>query len=237
MKAMILAAGVGSRLRPLTEEVPKALIEVGGRPLIEYALATLVRSQVREAIVNLHHHGSLIREHLGDGAGFGLRLRYSEEEPLLGSGGGIRKARAWLEGNDFATLNADTIIDLDLREVLPLHRSRRAIATLVLRKDADMEAYGVIRTDEEDRVVQFLDTPARGCTPGRGEAFMYTGVQVLSPRIFDYMDHPGAFSITAKTYPRLLEAGETVLGYRFGGRWLTVGTPGELAAARAILET
>ncbi len=237
MKAMILAAGVGSRLRPITDTIPKAMIEVGGRPLVDYAVETLVRSGIREAIVNLHHHGHLIREHLGDGSRHGLTLTYSEEDPLLGSGGGIRKARAMLEDEDFATLNADTIIDLDLRKIIPMHRGGSAVATMVLRKDPAMESYGLIRTNSAHRVVQLLDTPVRGGKPGSGEAYMYSGVQLLSPRIFEYMEESGPFSITAKTYPAMLQSGEIVMGYPFDGRWITVGTHDELAAARCMLES
>jgi len=235
---MILAAGVGSRLQPITATIPKAMIEVGGRPLIEYAVDTLVRSGVEEAIVNLHHHGNRIREHLGDGTAYGLKLIYSEEDPLLGSGGGIYKARAWLDGDDFATLNADTLIDIDLRDLIPVHRGADALATMVLRKDPAMASYGIVRTNSAQRVVQLLDTPVRGCRPGTGEAYMYSGVQLLSPRVFRYMTgETGPFSITAKTYPAMLRAGEVVMGYPFDGRWITVGTHDELAAARCMLES
>jgi len=236
VKAMILAAGLGSRLQPITDTVPKAMIEVGGRPLIDYALDTLERSGIHEAIVNLHHHGRAIREHLGDESRYGLSLTYSEEDPLLGSGGGILNARRMLEDGDFVTLNADTIIDLDLRKVLELHRDRSATATMVLRKDPAMQCYGLIRISPRQQVVQLLDTPARGCKAGDGEAYMYTGVQLLSPRVFNYMEGHGPFSITASTYPAMLKAGEIVMGYPFAGRWLTVGTHDELAAARCMME-
>jgi len=111
---MILAAGEGLRLRPLTETVPKALVEVGGRPLIDYALNAVRHSGVEDVVINLHHLGDRIRDHVGDGRRFGLRIAYSEERTLLGSGGGIRHARHLLGTGTFVTLNADTIIDIDL---------------------------------------------------------------------------------------------------------------------------
>jgi len=240
IRAMILAAGEGRRLRPITDTVPKALVEVGGRPLIEYSMATIRRAGISEVIVNLHYLGSSIRERLGDGSRYGLRIRYSEEEPLLGSGGGIAHARAFLEGKTFVTLNADTIIDIELERVIDFHRSRNALATMVLRKDAQMESFGVIRTDSDGRIAKFLNhlRPDLGESPTEGrrlEPYMYTGVQVFEPRVFDYLGPTGSYSVTETTYPRMLAAGEKLYGYEFRGTWITVGTPDELEAADSTL--
>jgi NDP-sugar pyrophosphorylase family protein len=230
---MILAAGLGQRLRPITETLPKALVEVGGRPLIEYAVETLVRSGITDIVVNLHHLGDLVRTHLDDGKRFGAHIRYSTEVSLQGTGGGIRQAHSLLGDETFVTLNSDTIIDLDLREVAAFHRQNAAIATLVVRKDPRMESFGLIRLADGGRVGAFLDT--RRDSPDELEPFMYTGVQILEPRVFDYMPAEGAFSITEVTYPRMLRAGERLYGYRFEGSWLTVGTPDELAEATVRL--
>ncbi len=114
MRAMILAAGFGTRLRPLTNTVPKALVPVAGRPLIEYGLFWLKAQGVEEVVINLHHLGDKIRDTLGDGRMYGLRIVYSPEEPILDTGGGIKKAQPWLDGETFLVLNCDTILDLDL---------------------------------------------------------------------------------------------------------------------------
>ncbi len=235
MKGMILAAGVGSRLRPITEKLPKALIEVGGRRLIDFSVDTMAASGITDIVINLHHHGAMIRDYLGDGRSRGVNFAFSTETELLGSGGGIVAARGLIAEDDFVTLNADTLIDIDLRKVMRFHQQQKAVATMVLRKDPAMESYGIIRTDVDGRVVQFLETPARDRGEGPSEAYMYTGAQVLSPRVFDYMPRSGGFSITQVTYPRMLEAGETVVGYRFEGRWITVGTHQELAEAERLL--
>jgi len=230
VRAMILAAGEGRRLRPLTERVPKALVEVGGRPLVDYAIETVARSGIDDVIVNLHHLGDRIRDHLGDGSRFGVRVRYSEELRLLGSGGGIVHARAFLGDEAFVTLNADTIIEIDLRQLVAAHRANGAAATLVLRKDPRMQEYGVIALEPSGRVGAFLDHRRPGASADL-EPYMYTGVQVLEPSVFDFMPAEGAFSITSVTYPAMLDAGAAVFGYPFDGRWLTVGTPEELARA------
>jgi len=232
---MILAAGRGERLRPITDLLPKALVPVGGRALIDYAVATFVRSGIEDLVVNLHYRGEMIREHLGDGSRFGARIRYSVEEPLLGSGGAIVHARAMLGERTLVTMNADTIADIDLRELVAYHREHGATATLVLRKDPRMEDYGLIYRGPDGRIGRFLEH--RAARPGEPlEPFMFAGIQVLEPRVYAYMPAPGrAFSITADTYPAMLAAGEPLYGYPFAGRWLTVGTPAELEAARATM--
>jgi NDP-sugar pyrophosphorylase family protein len=231
---MILAAGEGRRLRPITETLPKALVEVGGRPLIDYALETVVRSGITDVILNLHHHGDQIRTHVGDGKRFGVRVQYSHERTLLGSGGGIVHARPLLGEQRFVTLNADTIVEVDLRAVARFHESNRAAATLVLRKDPRMAEYGIIQIAPGGRVCRFLQHEGPG-SDGVLEQFMYTGVQILEPAVFRYMPASGAFSITEVTYPQMLRAGEPVYGYPFEGSWVTVGTHEELANARRML--
>jgi NDP-sugar pyrophosphorylase family protein len=231
---MILAAGRGERLRPLTDTIPKPLVEVGGRPLIEYALRSVADAGIRRVVINLHHLGQRIRDHVGDGSRFGLEVAYSNEAILQDTGGGIRDARKYLDGVPFITMNADTIVDVDLRELADFHRRSGAIATMLLRKDPRMVSFGVIETEPDGRVGRFLGLARPGCreplTP-----YMYTGVQALEPRVFDYLSAPGPFSITKVSYPAMLDAGETVCGMPFEGAWITVGTAGELDEANAAL--
>lgn len=235
VRAMILAAGRGERLRPLTDKIPKPLIEVGGRPLIEYAIDCVRRAGIRHVVVNLHHLGEAIRAHLGDGSHLGVSIDYSEEDPVQETGGGIRDARRFLDGHTFVTLNSDTIVDVDLRAVLDFHRAKCATATLVLRKDARMERFGVIATEPDGRIGAFLEHRRPHCRIPL-EPFMYTGVQVLEPAVFEDLAESGPFSITKTTYPRMLAAGRPLYGYHYDGTWITVGTPAELAEARRLLD-
>jgi mannose-1-phosphate guanylyltransferase len=234
VRAMILAAGRGERLRPLTETTPKPLVVVGGRPLIEYALEVVARAGIRRVVLNLHHLGSQIRDHVGDGSRFGLQVDYSEETVLQDTGGGIRDARRFLEGSTFVTLNSDTIVDVDLGELVDWHRERGGMATMLLRKDPAMASFGLIETEDDGRVGRFLGKGRPGMREPL-EAFMYTGVQVLEPSIFDYLNEPGPFSITRVAYPALLSEGKSVFGRSFTGRWITVGTPAEMAEAETAL--
>lgn len=234
LRAMILAAGRGERLRPLTDTVPKPLIVAGGRPLVDYALDCVFNAGIRHVVLNLHHLGGLIREHVGDGSRFGLSVEYSDEEILQDTGGGIRDARRYLEGGTFITLNADTIVDVDLRGLAEAHRESGALATMLLRKDARMAEFGLIETESDGRVGRFLGRARPGCREPL-EPYMYTGVQVLEPAVFRYLEHDGPFSITRVSYPAMLAAGENVRGKVFDGAWITVGTAAELEQANARL--
>ncbi len=233
-RGMILAAGLGTRMRPLTDTTPKALIDVGGRPLIDYALRTLVAAGIRDVVVNLHHLGDQVRTTVGDGSRWGARILYSDEAELQGSGGGIRQARQLLEDGTFVALNADTLAGVELAPLIAEHRRRGAVATMVLRKDPQMDSYGVIGTRADGRIQRFLKHAAPGTDDVESERFMFTGVQILEPRVFDFMVQ-GPFSITEVTYPRMLAAGEALYGAAFSGPWLTVGTPQERAHAEAEL--
>jgi NDP-sugar pyrophosphorylase family protein len=207
---------------------------VGGRALIDYALDCVSNAGIRRVVINLHHLGDLIREHVGDGSRFGLTVDYSWEEVLQETGGGIRDARPFLEGSTFVTLNADTIVDADLRGLAEVHARSGALATMLLRKDERQVSFGLIETEPDSRVGRFLGRSRPGCR-GPLEPFMYTGVQVLGPGVFDYLRTEGPFSITKVSYPAMLDAGETIVGHPFDGAWITVGTPAEMAEAEGLL--
>ncbi|MBI2359203.1 MAG: NDP-sugar synthase [Deltaproteobacteria bacterium] len=234
MKAMVFAAGYGERLRPLTERVPKALVPVGGRPMIEYPLLLLKHYGITQIIINLHHLGGKIKEHLRDGTSLGLQITYSEETELLDTGGGLLRARAFLAENTFIVINSDVIIDLALSELLDQHQKRGAIATLVLRPDPRADLYGAIETSEDLRIQRFLAHKApRSEAAGDLTKYMFTGVQVLEPGVFDYMVDEGPFGITRMTYPKMLVQGEPLYGFPFRGYWQDLGTAERIGEAEA----
>lgn len=226
---MILAAGFGTRLKPLTLTTPKPLIDVGGRPLIYRTLELLQRAGVKNVVVNLHHLGGKIREALGGGEAFGLQIEYSEESEILGSGGGIKQAEKHLAGETFFVINGDALIDVDLNAVLDFHRKNAAMATMVLRPDADPESWGAIEIDEEHRIRQFVHKLPETGLPLR--KLMFTGVHVLEPAVFSYLTQ--AFSsINEVFYPRAIGEGKPIFGYVYEGYWSDVGTWESLEAAR-----
>jgi NDP-sugar pyrophosphorylase family protein len=227
MKAMVLAAGQGTRLRPITDSKPKALVPVAGRPMIEYALLLLRHYGIREIIINLHHFGEQIESLLGDGKGHGLELSYSRETELLDTGGGLLKAKSFLQDGSFIVINTDALIDLNLADVIAFHKSKNATATLVLRPDDNAEQYGSMDIDDRGRICRFLRSKAPMEPLGPVRKLMFSGVQLLEPAVFDYMSASTTtrkFSTTRETYPKMLVAGEALYGFCFEGFWQDLGT-------------
>jgi len=225
MRAMVFAAGLGLRLRPMTETIPKALIPVGGRPMIEYPLLLLRHHGIREVIINLNHLGHSIEEYLGSGKRWGLEIQYSKEKDLLDTGGGLLKARPLLDTGPFIVINSDVMIDLPINELAAYHHRKKTIATLVLRPDPLADRYGPIETDQDGKVELFLEHQAPHPPPGPLTKHMFTGVQILEPKVFDYMDGTEPFGMTRVTYPRMLHQGETLYGFTYRGFWRDLGTP------------
>ncbi len=240
---MVFAAGYGQRLLPVTSSLPKALVPVAGRSMIEYSLLLLKYHGIEEVMINIHHMGEKIQEHLGDGKKFGLRISYSKEHELLDTGGGLFHARRFFLNEPFIVINGDVVIDLPLRELIDAHRRRGAMATLVLRPDPGADLYGAIEISKDLRIQRFLDfrAPPQNQPPGPLTKLMFTGVQVLEPRIFDHMEHERAavlrrFSITRTIYPRLLTEGEALYGFPFEGFWQDLGTVDRIKAAEDQLK-
>lgn len=235
MKAMVFAAGYGQRLRPMTETLPKAMIPLRGRPMIEYSLRLLGHSGITEVIINLHHLGSKIEEALGNGATLGLKIDYLREEELLDTGGGLFKAKELLREGTFLVINSDVLIDLPLKELIACHQRNKATATLVLRADEMAEQFGVIETSSDGRIRRFLGQAAPGPIPNSLDRLMFTGVQVLEPKIFEFMEGEKPFSLTRVTYPKMLFQGEPLHGLKYKGYWQDLGTPERLREAEEKL--
>ena len=236
MRAMIFAAGYGTRLRPATDRLPKALIPVAGRPMIEYPLLLLRHYGIIDIIINLHHLGEKIEAYLKDGKKLGLKISYSRETELLDTGGGLLQAKSFLRDGPFVVINSDVLIDLPLPEAIEAHRKTNATVTLVLRKDAEADRYGAIHTSADRRVRRFLshETPS-AATSGPLVKYMFTGLQVLDPQIFDFMAEEAPFGITRATYPKMLRAGAAVYGFPFGGFWHDLGTAERIREAEEKL--
>ena len=233
---ILLSAGHGSRLRPLTEKVPKPLVVFAGKKIIDWNLELIARSGFRRVFINLHYLGELIREHVGDGSKWGLSVEYSEETTLLDTGGGICQLQQCLQSDSFLVVNSDVSLlpTFNLDEVLLSHFSFSSdvIWTMMLRKDKNVESYGKIAVDRSERVCEFLGRQFFAAELVR--EYMYTGVQVLSSRVFDYMPKAGTvFSVTKDTLNAVLEAREHVHSYLYEGYWSDLGTIERLEGAES----
>jgi NDP-sugar pyrophosphorylase family protein len=238
MKAMVFAAGQGQRLRPLTDNLPKALVPVAGRPMIDYPLLLLRYYDIRDIIINLHHLGDQIEAYLGDGARLGLNISYSKEQQLLDTGGGLLKAKSFLQEESFVVINTDVLIDLPLAEVLAFHQQKQAAATLVVRPDKRAEQFGSMTVDSQGRIDRFLHAKRPAAASIAGTKLMFTGVQILDPEVFNYMPANAdseKFSTTKDTYPRMLIEERRLYGFRFEGFWQDLGTPPRIKEAEERL--
>ena len=234
-RAMILAAGRGTRLAPLTDTVPKPLVSVAGRPFLEHILQFLRAGGIEQVVLNLHHLGQRIADHLGDGSRFGVTVRYSWEDPILDTGGGIKHAEPLLRGEPFVVVNGDSLLEVRLRDLLAWHEARQGIVTMAVRPDPDAARYGLVEVDQDDRVRRVTGQPPAdaGAPPLRG--FMFPGLHVFEPTIFDWMASEGVYSVTRVTYPALIAAGAEVHAWVTTARWINIDTPAALAAADAEL--
>jgi len=233
-RAMVLAAGYGKRLAPITHTTPKPLVPVAGRPLLDRLLEFLRAGGIEDVVINLHHLGHRIEEHVGDGRRFGLRVRYSPEDPILDTGGGIKNAEPLLAGEPFVVANGDSLLELPLLDVLDYHQRRGGIITMVVRPSPDAARLGLIELDADDRVRRVVGRPEEPVdVPLRG--FMFPGLHVFDPEIFAWMEPGVAFGVIRETYPRLLRAGRPIYGFVAPARWLNIDTPDGLAAAGDVL--
>ncbi len=222
MKAILLAGGKGTRLRPLTVHTPKPIVPIFNRPFLYYQLDLLRQvPDIDEAILSLNYQPRRIEEIFGEGDGLGLRLRYVVEPMPLGTGGAIRYAGDQLT-ESVVVFNGDVLTQVDLGAVLRLHRERKAKATIVLTPVENPRAYGLVETDREGNVQRFLEKP------GEHEITCNTinaGIYVLEPETFDRIPKDTAWSIERSFFPSLIERGETFVAYVYDGYWIDIGTP------------
>jgi NDP-sugar pyrophosphorylase family protein len=224
MKAMILAAGYGERLWPLTADRTKPALPVLGKPLVGYVAEYLARFGITEVIVNLHHRPESVKRALGDGRQFGVHLKYVHEPIILGTSGALDNARGLLDRETFVVINGKLITDIDLKAAIDAHRQQNALATLVLRANPKRERFSIVET-RGGLVTRFCGMPVQSAEVStEAEPLMFTGIQILEPRIFDYIPR-GVFShSTVDVYPQAIATGERIAAHVGTGMWYELST-------------
>ncbi len=214
-RAMILAAGLGTRLRPITNHTPKPLLPLDGSPLIDHQLRYLADYGIKSVVINLHHLGDRIREHVGDGSRYGVEVNYSDEPIILGTGGGIKQAARYFGRKPFVALNADALTEADIGAMIEQHLAGSFQATMALKAIDSSDGYTPIMVGEDGTIEAF----------GKGRYF-YTGLQVLGPEIFDALPPTGTPScLIAEGYKRMLERGAKIGAFIYDGYFNDMGTP------------
>ena len=221
-KAMILAAGEGTRLRPLTLETPKVLLPVDGVPLACHILTWLSRHGISQVAINLHHRGDRIKDILGNGSDLGVEIGYSEEQELLGTAGGVKRLAHWFEGT-FAVVYGDVLTDMDLRAMAQFHVQVGAMATVAVQQVEDATGKGAVCIDGQDRICSFVEKPT--VRPGP-DCLFNTGIYLLEPEILQHIEF-GCSDFGTDVFPKLLRHGVPVYGWRLRP-WeylIDIGTP------------
>lgn len=222
MRAMILAAGFGTRLWPLTIDRTKPAVPFLNLPLICYSVEYLKRFGIKEIIVNLHHQGDSVRQALGTGEKFGVKIFYSEETEILGTSGALDHARHLLENDTFIVMNGKVITDIDLASAIETHRSRKALATLVLKENRQRERFSNVLLDKNGNIERFSSFP----DPKDIEniPLMFTGIQILEKEIFNYIPQKQFSHSTTDVYPKAIKEGKIVAAHISNGGWYELST-------------
>ena len=217
--AFINAGGVGTRMRPFTYEIPKSLIPVKGKPLIEHILDLLRKYEIKKVIIGLGYKAAMIKEHLGDGAQFGLKISYVIEKKKLGTAGPLKLAEKELRGGPFLLLWSDVLANIDLNDFMKEHHEHGGLCTIALTSVADPSRFGVARL-KGNQILEFIEKPSPGEEPSN---LINSGIAIFEPEILKMISRYKYCMVEKDIYPKLASAGK-LFGYPFEGQWFDTGT-------------
>ncbi|WP_084213482.1 nucleotidyltransferase family protein [Thermicanus aegyptius] len=221
MQVLLLAGGLGTRLQPLTDDLPKPMALLGNRPWLESLVTHLKASGVQSIVMTVKHFPEIIEQHFGNGERFGVRIVYAKEERLLGTAGAIKNAEPFLEER-FIVINADVVHLLDVGAMMERHLDHGGAVTIALTEVDDPSAYGVVSLKENGAIERFVEKPRRDQAPSH---FVNAGAYVLEHKVLSYIPIGREVSIEREIFPNLIAQGEGVFGHRIEGYWLDMGTP------------
>jgi mannose-1-phosphate guanylyltransferase / phosphomannomutase len=219
VQAVVMAGGEGSRLRPLTSNLPKPMLPVANRPLMEHILELVRRNGITDVVATVQFLSSVIRNYFDDGSDMDVSLGYATEDVPLGTAGSVLGARDLLEGR-FVVVSGDALTDLDLTEVVSWHTKQGAAATLVLKRMQDPLEFGIVMTRDDGRIERFLEKPSWG------QVFtdtVNTGIYVLEPEVLDLIPDDQPYDFSAELFPRMLSEGLPLFGFITDAYWTDVG--------------
>ncbi len=223
MKAVVMAGGFGTRIQPLTHSLPKPMLPIMNRPMMEHIIVKL-RDElgIREFVILLYFKPDTIRDYFKDGSDWGIKIDYVLPDDDYGTAGAVKCAEAYLKGESFVIVSGDLVTDFDFTQIAAAHRAKEAKLTIALTPVEDPLQFGVVITDEEDRIEKFLEKP------GWGEVFsdtINTGIYIIEPEILEYIPHESNFDFAKDLFPLLMEEGITLYGPKIEGYWRDVGNP------------
>ncbi|MBI5682497.1 MAG: mannose-1-phosphate guanyltransferase [Deltaproteobacteria bacterium] len=220
MKGVIMAGGFGTRLRPLTNNLPKPMVSIVNRPMMEHILGRLTGSDIRDIVTLLYFHPEMIESHFGIGDKFGVKITYTAPPEDLGTAGSVKYAQSFLD-KSFLVISGDVLTDFDLKKAIAFHKEKKAIATMVLTRVENPLPFGIVITDDDGRIVRFLEKPSWG------EVFsdtINTGIYILEPEVLNYIPDRKEFDFSKDLFPLLLKNNKPLYGYIADGYWKDVGS-------------
>lgn len=221
MKALFLAGGMGTRLKPLTDELPKPMVPIMNKPLLERSMANLRTCGIDEIVISTGYKSRYIEEYFGDGRKFGLKIEYVCEDIPLGTGGAIKKT-GHLYADTFLVFNADILCNLDFMDLVKFHKSQSAAVTIAITQVINPSAYGVIEFDKNDYVVSFTEKPQADKIKSN---YINAGVYVFEPEVLRAIPADRPVSVEREIFPVLLQGGYKVSVYKGCSYWMDIGTP------------
>lgn len=232
MKAMLLAAGRGERLRPLTDTTPKCMLPFEGKPLLEHWVDKLRSFGVREAVINVHHLAEVIIDHFGSGEHWGIQIQYSRERELLGTSGALRQVKSCFDDQTFLVIYADNQSTCSLRDIVEFHARHGSVATMSACWIEDPRSCGIVGFDDQGRVERFLEKPSAEQVFSH---YINAGIYVLEPTIFDYIPTSGVSDFSRDVFPQLLAAKASLYAFPYDGYVLKFDTFEDWKKSEAVV--
>lgn len=233
LKAMVLAAGAGTRLRPLTYETPKPMMPIVNRPVLHHVLDNLARHGVRDVVMNVHMHPEQVTRYCGDGSRWGLRVRYSSEKKLLGTAGAVKKVENFLKGGPFLIMSGDGLSDVDLSALWAFHRRKKSLATMVTKAIDAKFPFGVTLSAPNGRIKGFVEKPSWAQFLSNQ---VNTGIYLFEPEVLRLIPK-GFYDFGHQLWPKLLKLKKPIHSWEWTGYWCDVGSLGEYRnAMHAVLD-
>jgi NDP-sugar pyrophosphorylase family protein len=219
-QAFILAGGKGLKMRPFTYEMPKSMIPIADRPILEYIIELLRNHGIKNIFIGVDYLSKKIKEYFGDGSKFGVSIKYIDNKTPLGTGGALKSAKNYLEDADFLLINGDLLVDIDIVDMIEFAEEEKAIITMALTSIDDPSLYGSVRL-RGAQVVEFFEKPVANHHVSR---LINAGVYVMSKKIFQHLPNKKIFSLEKDVIPELIQS-RNVSGYHFAGYWYDISTP------------
>jgi mannose-1-phosphate guanylyltransferase/phosphomannomutase len=222
MRAVIMAGGEGTRLRPLTSLRPKPMVPIVNRPIMEHIVGLCHWHEIDEIVATLQFMPQAVQDHFGDGDEWGVRMQYAIEDIPMGTAGSVKNAEPLLGGETFVVISGDALTDIDLSDVVAAHRAKGAAVTIALKRVPDPLDFGVVITDGDGRIERFLEKPTWG------QVFsdtINTGIYVIEPEVLDFVPGAGKFDFAADLFPLLMAKGLPLYGHVVDGYWTDIGSP------------